>query len=376
MLIVFPILALLCAPAMWWILGRPHYFDQEWTKAKRTPPPDSADISVIIPARNEAHNLPALLKSIQSQSVPPREILVIDDQSEDDTAAIASQHQAKVISGKKLPEGWKGKTWACQQGAEASQAPTLLFLDADTRLEPSFLEYLLSIHQARPGVVSIAPHHHTNRPYEELSAFFNLLMLAGVNAFGANRPTDEASALFGQCLLVDRRDYQRMGGHEAVKSEILENFQLAKQCQKHQVPTHCLLGRGGIRMRMFPNGLDELCQSWRKGFTTGAAGTAPRILLLSSLWISGAMFVIVSLLISLLLTISSTLSLPFYLLTATAYLTYAIQCAYAFRLAGNFSIFNALFFPISLIFYQYLFFSALLARRRKQSILWKGRPTS
>ena len=90
---------------------------------------------MIIPARNEAHNLPRLLESLASQSVQPREVIVVDDGSTDDTAEIARRHGAEVLVSKPLPEGWRGKPWACHQGAEAASGDLLCFVDADTCFE-------------------------------------------------------------------------------------------------------------------------------------------------------------------------------------------------------------------------------------------------
>lgn len=372
MLVIVPIIALVCAPALWLVLGKPRYLNKATSTTqtlRRNKPPPS--ISIIIPARNEAHNLEPLLNSINKQNVKPHEILVIDDQSDDGTVTVARNHQAIVVSGRPLPEGWKGKNWACQQGADAATGDLFLFLDADTRLAPSFIQELLGVYQDNPGLLSIAPYHRIKQPYEELSAFFNIVMLAGVNAFGTGTSSGENTALFGQCLLISRHNYSTLGGHSSVKAEVLENFKLSKQCTQHNIQKRCFLGRGSIEMRMFPMGYHELCQSWKKGFTAGASSTAPRALILSSIWISGAMCTLVAIILS----ASSYRTEPLIISTSLVYLIYVFQCRYAFRLAGNFSWFNALLFPISLLFYQCLFFSSLIDKRRKKTILWKGRPT-
>ena len=69
-------------------------------------------LSVIIPARNEANNIPILLTSLKSQLQEKDEVIVVDDQSEDGTSAVAGQYGAKVIASEPLPSGWRGKTWA------------------------------------------------------------------------------------------------------------------------------------------------------------------------------------------------------------------------------------------------------------------------
>ena len=372
-MLVMPVMAILFAPAIWFLLGRPRFLSSLPPAEK--PGKASAAISIIIPARNEETNIARLLESIQQQSSPPLETIVVNDGSTDNTASIASQLGARVIDVEALPDGWMGKPWACQQGAHAANTANsatgdwLLFLDADLILEPSALHALSQVCAGSDQVHSICPHHVIKHPYEQLSAYFNVLMLAGVNAFGIGKSATDNAALFGQCLLISQKHYQQVNGHETVKDKALENFHLARQFKQLGIPCSCYLGKGLIHMRMFPNGIGELWSSWKKGFTSGAAHTAPRALLLSSLWISGMMLTIVCLILS----FTSYVSNLFILITALAYLIYACQSLRAFKLAGTFSAWNALFFPLSLLFYQTLFFSALIDKKRGKTTNWKGR---
>ena len=231
------------------------------------------------------------------------------------------------------------------------------------------MEALSQVCAGSDQVHSVCPHHVIKHPYEQLSAYFNVLMLAGVNAFGIGKSATDNAALFGQCLLISQKHYQQVNGHETVKDKALENFHLARQFKQLGIQCSCYLGKGLIHMRMFPNGIGELWSSWKKGFTNGAAHTAPRALLLSSLWISGMMLTIVCLILS----FTSYASNLFILVTALAYLIYACQSLRVFKLAGTFSAWNALFFPLSLLFYQTLFFSALIDKKRGKTTNWKGR---
>ena len=121
-------------------------------------------VSVIIPARNEAENLPDLLASLDANSFPPLEVIVVDDSSEDDTFHVAEEAGVKVISAGRLPEGWMGKPYACWIGALKAEGEFLLFLDADTRLLPETLSALLAQYlEQGSGIVSVYP-YHTN-PY-------------------------------------------------------------------------------------------------------------------------------------------------------------------------------------------------------------------
>jgi len=91
-------------------------------------------ISIIIPARDEEKNLQLLLKDLQAQSVKPLEIICVNDDSSDGTAQVAESFSATLINLHNKPDGWTGKTWACQNGADMAAGSLLLFLDADVML--------------------------------------------------------------------------------------------------------------------------------------------------------------------------------------------------------------------------------------------------
>src|SRR5688572_13372129 len=102
--------------AGWIVLGR----IRRCRLADSNQPASGEQLSIIIPARNEEQNLPTLLRSLAAQSIRPREIIVVDDASTDHTSEIARQHNARVINSQPLPDGWRGKTWACHQGAQTA----------------------------------------------------------------------------------------------------------------------------------------------------------------------------------------------------------------------------------------------------------------
>jgi 4,4'-diaponeurosporenoate glycosyltransferase len=150
-----------------WLLG--------WILALSLPPLPACmplqqrTVSVLIPARNEAATLPHLLAALNRQSLRPDEVIVIDDDSSDGTAAIARQSAdtlgIKIIQPPPLPEGWCGKTWALHNGVQASRGDVLVFLDADTEPAPQFLQRLLAQHEQQGGLVSVQPYHRTEKPY-------------------------------------------------------------------------------------------------------------------------------------------------------------------------------------------------------------------
>ena len=305
-------------------------------------------VSVIIPARNEEHNLPALLQSLASQPVKPHEILVVDDGSTDRTAEVARQLGATVITSQPLPDGWRGKTWACHQGAQSATGDLLLFVDADTWFEPDGFANILSGYTG--GAFSVGPYHAVRKPYEQLSLFFNLNMTVATVPHG----------LFGQMLLVDRKSYQHVGGHQAVQGRILENFSLASQFSAADIPVRSVTGRGVFSFRMYPNGLRELIEGWTKGFASGA-GQTPR----------GTMFLIVMWLTGLMLPPLCGLMTGDWLRWSAVYLLCAAQVAWFSRQVGAFRWFSALLYHLPLIFFFGVFAWSLARSGRRVS--WKGR---
>ncbi len=323
---------------------------------------NASEVSVIVPARNEEGNLATLLRSIATQSIQPREVIVVDDVSDDRTAEIAHEHGARVVNGAPPPENWRGKTWACHQGAGVAAGDIFLFLDADTWLESDGWSRLLAEFCAvGGGALSIAPHHAVRTFHEQFSAFFNLVMLASTRAFTILGDRLPARGLFGQCLLIERSAYERVGGYEAVKDCVLENFSLGQKLRAAGVAVHCRAGRGVIAMRMYPGGWRELIDGWSKGFAAGAGQTEPLALVLIIVWISA----LTSTAFHLALHPQSWL---------IVYALFAVQVGWLLRRVGTFHWLTAALFPGPLFFFFVVFARSVLRARRKKGVLWKGRP--
>jgi 4,4'-diaponeurosporenoate glycosyltransferase len=309
----------------------------------------SSRVSVIIPARDEAGNLPQLLESLAGQSPIPHEIIVVDDGSTDGTAEIARQAGAVVVTSQPLPDGWRGKPWACHQGAAIASGELLCFVDADTRF--AVPDGLARLRKARSGgAFSVCPWHAVERPYEHLSLFFNLNMVFGTVPDG----------LFGPLLLIDRASYQKCGGHETVRDKVLENFRLAGHCRSLGIPVRSANGRGMVWFRMYPAGLTSLIEGWTKGFASGAGQTAGGVMALIVAWFTGLMLVPIGL-------VASGFDLSWLLL----YLAATIQVGFFARQVGNFRWWLAPVFPLALIFFFALF--ARSSRRSGRTVTWKGR---
>ena len=318
-------------------------------------------LSLIIPARNEEENLPTLLRSLAAQSVRPGEIIVVDDASTDHTAEVARQNGARVVHSLPMPEGWRGKTWACHQGAQAATGQKLLFLDADTWFEPDGLRCVLAEFQvAGGGALSVAPYHVIRDFHEQFSAFFNLVMLAGTGAFTVLGDRYPQRGLLGQFLLIDRAAYRRAGGHEAVKGRILENFWFSRQLRKANVPMRCRSGRGVFSFRMYSEGWRQLVEGWTKGFASGAGQTPLPVLLLTIVWLGGLFFAPIG-------VVTTGAPLPW----LAVYGLCAVQVGWLLRRAGTFHWSVAIFYPVLILFFFAVFTRSVF--RSGKTVSWKGR---
>jgi 4,4'-diaponeurosporenoate glycosyltransferase len=280
-------LGLLAGP--WW-MGRPRHLPP----ATGGGGDDSGTVSVVIPARDAAATLPALLASLQvcaSAGGVVRQTIVVDDDSTDGTASVAAAHGATVLRIEGAPPpGWTGKAHACARGAELATAPLLLFLDADVTLAPDALRRLLAAHAAHGGLVSVQPHHRVVRRYEELSATCNVVAMMGTGSF-APWPTARQPAAFGPCVMASAADYTAAGGHASVRGEVIDDVHLARRFAAVGRPVTAFAGDATVSFRMYPGGVRELVDGWTKSLAAGAGLVDPLAVAATVAWITACLAV-------------------------------------------------------------------------------------
>ena len=191
-----------------------------------------ADVSVIIPARNEARNIEWVVRSVLSNGAAVREVIVVDDGSTDGTAAIVESvgtwdARVTLLRSAALPPGWNGKQHACWQGANAASGTRLLFLDADVRLEPTCLPRMAAFQRASgAALVSGFPKLVCVQALEKLLLPKIHFVLLSYLPFAMMRRMPTAPALAagcGQFLLCTREAYFASGGHAATTPVMLRS---------------------------------------------------------------------------------------------------------------------------------------------------------
>jgi cellulose synthase/poly-beta-1,6-N-acetylglucosamine synthase-like glycosyltransferase len=231
--------------------------------------PNTVQVTAIVPARNEEAVIAACVNSLASQP-EISEILVINDQSTDSTAAIVrnlaqSIPKLRLLETKVLPAGWVGKNNAVWLGAREAKSDRILFTDADAVHEKDSAARGLAIaSQENAAMVSFSPEQVMNTWYEKSLIPYVYCRLAAKFSFeDVNDPAKPAAAANGQFLLIRRDVYQAVGGHASVAADVLEDVALAKRVKNAGYRIWFGSGRGIVRVRMYRT-FSAMWRGWNK----------------------------------------------------------------------------------------------------------------
>lgn len=192
-----------------------------------------SDITVLIPARNEGPYIGHTLNGVRAQGQNVH-IIVIDDQSTDDTAEQAKHCGAQVISGTTPPPGWSGKLWALEQGLHEVRTPYTLLLDADIELAPGIVtELQRKARDENLTLVSLMAEPPMKNLIERLLMpafifFFKLLYPFGL----ANRPESRIAAAAGGCILVETQVLRSVGAFTNLHNALIDDCALATHIKR------------------------------------------------------------------------------------------------------------------------------------------------
>ena len=358
----------------------------EPSSAEQAPSEAPLQLSVIIPARNEQHNLPNCLATLLAQSHHlfllgrDWEILVIDDASTDSTLAIARQSAAvhpglRVLEAPPLElratqRAFTGKTQACWLGAQQSQGRWLLFTDADTLHESGDL--LRAMHEAEKhnaALLSYSPRQivHGLAQHMLMPLVFSELAVVYPPA-QVNDPETRLAAANGQFLLVERDAYFGVGGHRAVGRSVLEDVDLAANIKRAAARNH----NRGLRFRYAP---DALSTRMYRGFGDMMEGWTKNLALLFPHALSLAAWRLLDILLLLLPLL--IFALPYLVLwQQAAILLLWVRTVVRFyrRVArSNFGLADCALSVVALPLFIYLLVRSWMNHKLFHQIAWKGR---
>ncbi len=261
------ILSLLCWLYLFFLHG------DFWLSGPQLPPaePESLpDVDIIVPARDERPTIGATIASLAAQEYRGSfRITLVDDDSTDGTAAAAGESpRLRVLRGMPKPPGWSGKLWALAQGVAATNAPVLLFTDADIIHDPRHLSALVArLESPCAQMVSEMVRLNCESLPERLLVpafvyFFQMLYPFSK----VNDPRSSVAAASGGVVLIRRSALEAIGGIEAHKGALIDDVTLARAVKKIG-PIH--LGHSGLAtsVRPYPHFRDIWRMISRTAFT-------------------------------------------------------------------------------------------------------------
>jgi len=228
-------------------------------------------MSILIPARNEEKNIKRCIISLTKQDYKNIEILVLDDNSTDDTARIVLElsqkdPRIKLYSGEPLKKGWLGKSYACWQLSKHARGDYLIFTDADTLHFPNsisgavacLLKYNLDALSVFPKEIMVTFHERMMVPF----GHYIILSLMPLYLIRKIKTALFCTAI-GQFMLFKKEVYKKIGGHKSIKGKMLEDIKISKRVKSFGYKFMIFDGRSNVYCRMYRN-FREIVEGYSK----------------------------------------------------------------------------------------------------------------
>lgn len=243
--------------------------------------------SICVPARNEERMIAQCVESLCNQDYPLFEVIVLDDNSTDGTPLILEQLRKKypntliTIVGKPLEKGWIGKPFACHQLSQVATGDILLFTDADTIHVPEMLTSAVSFADERNA------DFFSMIPFEVMGTWGEKLVLPLIhylyfaylpNKWITDKKAVKYSAANGQFMFFRKETYHAIGGHTAVRNNLVEDVFLAKEVKKSGRRILLANGCNIVSCRMYEN-FREVFNGFSKNFFAGMSFSLPMMVL-------------------------------------------------------------------------------------------------
>lgn len=236
--------------------------------------PRAPKVSIVVPARNEEKNIARCLATLAAQDYPDYEIVVVNDRSTDrtaelvDAAAKASRAPVRRVDIGKLPPGWTGKNHAVFAGSKAAHGEWFLFTDADTAHRPHCVSTAMAAALGRGiDLLTLAPETECRTFWENVVQPVAVSSIAlWFDPVKINDPESGVVIANGQFMLVSRGVYEKTGGNESVKSEVVEDVEYARRVVAAGHTVRFLDGTRLYSTRMYST-LAEIKTGWARIFT-------------------------------------------------------------------------------------------------------------
>jgi len=245
--------------------------DKSFWILKNSPPCNTnTKVSIIIPARDEEKNIADCVQHALAQTHQNIEVIVLDDNSSDNTLKILQQFddpRLKIIQsqGDALPEGWKGKPWACQRASRQATGQWLMFIDADVRIEPETVAAVIGYSEQHQYQYLTGLDHHIMKSFGERLMHSHFLFNLGFQRdwYAVNDPNSKLSVGNGRFMVFRKDTYESIGGFEAVADKVLEDEAFGSLIKERSIPFHANGLMDLVKVRMY-TGATEVFNGWVK----------------------------------------------------------------------------------------------------------------
>ena len=224
-------------------------------------------LTVVIPAHNEELMAANCARSVLASDYPALELIFVLDRCTDGTRAAlepiaAADARLRIVENSSCPTDWAGKCNAARVGADNARGELILFTDADTHFDPRLLRASVQLLRSRAlSMLSLfsAP---THKYWFEMvvQPVTSLMLLKLFPMKRANAATGRRPFANGQFMLFERAAYQALGGHAAVKDDLLEDLAFARRMRRVKMEQGVAVSDGMLVVSMY--------DSW-KAFQTG-----------------------------------------------------------------------------------------------------------
>jgi len=235
-----------------------------------THPSNRSLVSIILPVRDQAKTVGECVASLVGLDYPEKEIIVVDGNSTDGTLDILRSFDGKInlVEEEPLPQGWVGKNWACHMGYQQAKGDLLLFTDGDSiHAHDSLAKTVNYLEVTKADLVTLAPAAILRSFWEKLlqpPIFWLIMMFVGGK--WVNDDSKPRWALGnGQYMLFRREAYDKVGGHNAVRDRISEDYSLGRLIKAHGLKLRMVTASDSLGVRMYSS-FPEIWRGWRKNF--------------------------------------------------------------------------------------------------------------
>lgn len=235
-------------------------------------------VTVIVPGRNEGHLLEKTLGSLCAMDYPRFRVIFVDDQSSDNTAEVCARLSAAfphltILCNTESPrDGWVGKTWAVHQAEKfMHEGEYLLFSDADLEFHPQCLKQMIRLaRHRRTDIASLLPGMYCRTIGEVLGLLSAMVIInCRLTLYACNNPKDPRTLVAGGFLLVKREVYHRLGGHAAVRGQVVEDVALGMRAKALGYRVFTAITHDLYRARMY-EGWGDTFRGLKKNAYAGA----------------------------------------------------------------------------------------------------------